>query len=153
MELDIIRTQLDTLDRSLKYLVLLRTSLATLVGKVKAEKGLPIYQADRERAIYDSLKDFCEHTGVSLDLLTRIYKDLIAESVRVEENLMQRPPVLSPECLEEAACSLDHSMQALRGFIAQMDSVTDYLNTQNVGGNDFFEAISESNKNYLESME
>ena len=42
MELDVIRKQLDQLDQSLDYIILLRLSLAILVGEVKEEKHLPI---------------------------------------------------------------------------------------------------------------
>lgn len=149
MELDNIRKQIDRLDQSLKYIILLRTSLALSVGKVKAEKNLPVYQADRERGIYNALKDFCEQTGVNLELLTGIYKDLIAESIRIEENLEQYPPATCCDHLEVIEHPLDCSVQSLNEFIAQMDLVTDCLNARYVDGNRFLKLISET----LESLD
>lgn len=148
MELDTIRKQLDKLDQSLKYIVLLRTSLAILVGKVKAEKNLPVYQAGREQAIFDSIKDFCVQTGVNEDLLTQIYKDLIAESVRIEENLPQSLPQSGEAEIEQ---TLQHSMEALKEFTTLMDTVTDCLKSQGIDGEECFKAISKYNENYLET--
>ena len=51
MELDIIRKELDKLGQSLDYIILLRLSLAILVGEVKEEQQLPIYQSAREEKI------------------------------------------------------------------------------------------------------
>ena len=45
MKLDIIRKELDKLGQSLDYIILLRLSLAILVGEVKEEQQLPIYQS------------------------------------------------------------------------------------------------------------
>ena len=58
MELDIIRKELDKLGQSLDYIILLRLSLAILVGEVKEERQLPIYQSGREEKIYKSQKSF-----------------------------------------------------------------------------------------------
>ena len=58
MELDIIRKELDKLGQSLDYIILLRLSLAILVGEVKEERQLPIYQSGREEKIYNSQKSF-----------------------------------------------------------------------------------------------
>lgn len=151
MELDTIRKQLDKLDQSLKYIVLLRTSLAILVGKVKAEKNLPVYQAGREQAIFDSIKDFCVQTGVNEDLLTQIYKDLIAESVRIEENLPQYLPQSGEAGMAEIEQTLEHSMEALKEFTTLMDTVTDCLKSQGIDGEECFKAISKYNENYLET--
>lgn len=151
MELEHIRKQLDKLDQSLKYIILLRTSLAVSVGKVKAEKDLPVYQADREQAIYGALKDFCEQTGVNIKLLTGIYKDLIAESIRIEENLEQYLHTTCCDHLEVIAPPLDRSMQSLNEFVTHMDSVTDCLNARCVDGNSFFKLISETCASLLET--
>lgn len=153
MELEHIRKQLDKLDQSLKYIILLRTSLAVSVGKVKAEKDLPVYQADREQAIYGALKDFCEQTGVNIKLLTGIYKDLIAESIRIEENLEQYLPKSNAGNLAEIDCVLEHSIQALNEFTTRMDFLTDCLKSHAITGNNFFKTISKSNENYMETTE
>lgn len=147
MELDAIRKQLDKLDRSLDYIILLRMSLAVLVGKVKDEKGLPIYQADREKKIYDSQKAFSEHTGVNSELLVEIYQKLIGEAVRIEENLEQYPSKVDGHKAKSVEQLLDSGEQALSEFIALMDSVKDGLNHDDIRGREFFVSLS----NYYES--
>ena len=48
MELQKIREKLDKIDRSINYLIFLRTSAAVLVGETKKEQDLPIFQPKRE---------------------------------------------------------------------------------------------------------
>ena len=85
MKLSEIREQLDKLDKCLDFIILLRTSLTILVGKVKSEQNLPIYYPDREQKIYDARESFSEKTGVNIEVLSRIYSLLISESVRIEK--------------------------------------------------------------------
>ena len=75
MELDIIRKELDKLGQSLDYIILLRLSLAILVGEVKEEQQLPIYQSAREEKIYNSQKSFAEQTGADSESLVNIFRE------------------------------------------------------------------------------
>ena len=64
MELQKIREKLDKIDRSINYLIFLRTSAAVLVGETKKEQDLPIFQPKREKEIYQRQKVFgCRHRG------------------------------------------------------------------------------------------
>ena len=79
MELQKIREKLDKIDRSINYLIFLRTSAAVLVGETKKEQDLPIFQPKREKEIYQRQKVFAEERGINEQLLIQISKLLIEE--------------------------------------------------------------------------
>lgn len=87
MDLDIIRKELDKLGQSLDYIILLRLSLAILVGEIKEQQHLPVYQPAREEKIYDSQRSFAEQTGADSESLVNIFRELIASAIRVEKNM------------------------------------------------------------------
>ena len=72
MELQKIREKLDKIDRSINYLIFLRTSAAVLVGETKKEQDLPIFQPKREKEIYQRQKVFAEERGINEQLLIQI---------------------------------------------------------------------------------
>lgn len=142
MELEVIRKQLDKLDQCLDYIVMLRTPLAILVGKVKNEKNLPIYQPARETEIYNKQALFAESTGVNSDLLTHVYKLLIAEAIRIEKNLEVYDFDVDEQHIKILEENLNISEQILNDFIIQMESVKNILNSDGVKGDEFFNTVS-----------
>lgn len=152
MELDVIRKELDNLDQALDYIILLRLSLAILVGEVKEEKHLPIYQAAREEKIYTSQRLFSEQTGADPELLTHTSKELIAAAIRIEENLgdyRQKIKEADLKMIEQALCK---SNQVLGDFVSQMDSVKETLNDKSITGNSVLVALSKYYKNALSGL-
>jgi chorismate mutase-like protein len=50
------RKQIDELDRKLVKLLSERAQAAHEIGKLKRDKGMPIYEPDRERAVFDNVR-------------------------------------------------------------------------------------------------
>lgn len=147
LELRALREQIDRLDKSLDYLLLLRSSLAVLVGKVKMEQGLPILHTDREKQIYASQELFAKETGISKDLLTHLFEKLIAEAVRIETDpQLQAMENTTPKDLEDA---LLLSNQALDVFTAHMDALKDAFAAEGIEGPDFLKSLTQSYEEYL----
>lgn len=147
LELRTLREQIDRLDKSLDYLLLLRSSLAVLVGKVKMEQGLPILHTDREKQIYASQELFAKETGVNKDLLTYLFEKLIAEAVRIETDpQLQAVENTTPKDLEDV---LLLSNQSLDAFTAHMDALKDSFLAEEIEGADFLKSLSRSYEEYL----
>lgn len=149
MELDAIRKQLDQLDQSLDYIILLRLSLAILVGKVKEEQHLPIYQSAREEKIYSSQKSFSEQTGANPEALTRVFKELIAAAIRIESNLGEYQFEIKEDDLSAVGQALGMSNQVLGDFISHMDSVKETLHKSGIEGNKLLASLSKYYENVL----
>lgn len=153
MELDMIRGELDKLGQSLDYLILLRLSLAVLVGEVKEEQQLPVYQSAREEKIYQCQKIFAEQTGADAESLVNIFGELIASAVRVEENMERYRLEIRESDRKAIEQELDTSNQILDDFIIHMDSVKKILHENGIAGDKFLVYLSEYYKNVFNSDE
>lgn len=147
MELDVIRKQLDQLDQSLDYIILLRLSLAILVGEVKEEKHLPIVQSAREEKIYASQKQFAEQTGADTDLLTHVYKELITAAIKMEKDLGRYRLEINATETKTIEQELQKSNLVLGDFIAYMDSVKARLQEKGMVGDKVLSALAEYYRN------
>lgn len=153
MELDIIRKELDKLGQSLDYIILLRLSLAILVGEVKEEQQLPIYQSAREEKIYNSQKSFAEQTGADSESLVNIFRELIASAIRVETNMEYYRIEVKEADIKDIKQELNASNQILSDFISHMDSVKEILHENGITGDKFLVSLSEYYKNLFNSNE
>ncbi|HDC4802789.1 TPA: chorismate mutase, partial [Escherichia coli] len=151
MELSAIREELDRLDNCLDFIVLLRTSLAILVGEVKSEQKLPVCHPDRERNIYDARVLFSEKTGVNIDLLLRIYRTIIYESIRIEENPDEYGVNIDNCNVNLITKTLNKVYILLDNLIYQMDIIMKSLNDNDVKGNEFFKTLAIYYKQRLNS--
>ena len=151
MELDIIRKELDKLGQSLDYIILLRLSLAILVGEVKEEQQLPIYQSAREEKIYNSQKVFAEQTGADSESLVNIFKELIASAIRIEKNMEHYRHEVKEADVKAIKQELNTSNQILSDFIIHMDSVKEALHENGIVGDKFLLSLSEYYRNLFNS--
>ena len=151
MELDIIRKELDKLGQSLDYIILLRLSLAILVGEVKEEQQLPIYQSAWEGKIYNSQKVFAEQTGADSESLVNIFKELIASAIRIEKNMDHYRHEVKEADVKAIKQELNTSNQILSDFIIHMDLVKEALHENGIVGDKFLVSLSEYYRNLFNS--
>ena len=80
------RTQIDEIDRELVALLNRRAQAAHEIGKIKREAGMPIYEPDRERAVFVNATSTNRGPLPDLDL-TRIYERImdIMRKIQQEE--------------------------------------------------------------------
>ena len=153
MELDIIRKELDKLGQSLDYIILLRLSLAILVGEVKEERQLPIYQSAREEKIYNFQKSFAEQTGADSESCVNILRELIASALRIEKNMDHYRIEVEEADIKAVKQELNTSNQILSDFIIHMDSVKEILLKNGIAGDKFLVSLSEYYKSMFNSSE
>jgi len=77
------RRRIDAIDRDLVRLLNDRAAQAIALGAIKRERGLPIYQPDREEEV---LKNVQNHNGGPLEseAIRRLFERIIDESRRLE---------------------------------------------------------------------
>ena len=123
MELQKIREKLDKIDRSINYLIFLRTSAAVLVGETKKEQELPIFQPKREKEIYQRQKVFAEERGINEQLLIQISKLLIEEAVAIEEKILSNSITYEEEEQLDIWEKLEQSEKSLEDFLAVIEEM------------------------------
>ncbi len=83
MTIDDYRQEIDRLDRELLRIFNERAALALHIGEIKKERGLAVYDPDRERRIFEAMK--AANPGpLEDDAIIRLFERVIDESRRLE---------------------------------------------------------------------
>ena len=89
-DLEELRRGIDAVDQSILKLLHERVRLVMAVGEYKRERGIPVYDPARERALLDRL---CKeaHPPLDPDTVRRIFERLVDESRRIEQHHVASP--------------------------------------------------------------
>lgn len=83
MTIDDIRKEIDQIDQDLLVIFNRRAELALKIGEIKKEKGLPVYDPEREKRIFDRMQK--ANPGPLEDgAIVRLFERVIDESRRLE---------------------------------------------------------------------
>ena len=87
MEIEDWRMRIDELTDTLISLLNKRAEFATEIGKLKKEKGLPVFDASREEAVLAVVAEKAEKAGGPLtpESIRQISKVIMEETRKVEE--------------------------------------------------------------------
>jgi chorismate mutase len=84
-ELDVLRREIDAIDRRILDLIAARMRAVLSIGAYKRGHGLPIYDPDRERRILESLAGAAP-SPLTPDSARRIFERLIDEARTLEQH-------------------------------------------------------------------
>ncbi|HEX9873722.1 MAG TPA: chorismate mutase [Deferrimonas sp.] len=83
MDIEQLRVEIDRLDGELLRIFNERAALALKIGKIKKEKGLAVYDPNRERRIFEKMQVY--NPGPLEDAaIVRLFERVIDESRRLE---------------------------------------------------------------------
>lgn len=85
LDLDELRRGIDAVDQQILKLLHERVRLVMQVGEYKRERGIPVYDPARERALLDRLCKAAE-PPLDADTIRRIFERLVDESRRIEQH-------------------------------------------------------------------
>lgn len=127
MDLKILRENLDILDRSLRYVLAQRMSIIPFVAAYKIENNLPIRQLQREEEMFEEMRKFSDEVGLNPELVVSIYKLIIEDAVRIQQNMMDEKPksVKKGQESENAKgleLAMGESLEKLKEFLILMES-------------------------------
>jgi len=95
--LEDLRGSIDAVDQQILKLLHERVRLVMAVGEYKRERGIPVYDPARERALLDRLCKAAE-PPLDADTIRRIFERLVDESRRIEQHHITEPePDSEPE--------------------------------------------------------
>ena len=85
LDLDELRRSIDAVDQGILKLLHERVRLVMAVGEYKRERGIPVYDPARERALLERLCKAAE-PPLDADTIRRIFERLVDESRRIEQH-------------------------------------------------------------------
>jgi len=81
--IDDYRKEINRLDSELLRIFNARADLALKIGEIKKELGLPVYDPEREKRIFEAMTD-ANPGPLEDDAITRLFERVIDESRRLE---------------------------------------------------------------------
>jgi chorismate mutase len=87
LDLEELRRSIDAVDQNILRLLHERVRLVLAVGEYKRERGMPVYDPARERALLERLCKAAE-PPLDADTIRRIFERLVDESRRIEQHHM-----------------------------------------------------------------
>jgi chorismate mutase len=85
LDLAELRLRIDAVDQQILKLLHERIRLVMSVGEYKRERGMPVYDPARERALLERLSQAAE-PPLDAETIRRIFERLIDESRRIEQH-------------------------------------------------------------------
>ena len=103
MNIDDCRQQIDSLDRQIVEALNQRLTLAAEIGRIKRERGGPIYVAEREEQVF---RKVCAQNGgpIKEPALRAIYREIMSAAIALEQPL--RIAYLGPEATNSHQAAL-----------------------------------------------
>ena len=83
MTIDDYRKEINRLDSELLRIFNARAELALRIGEIKKELGIPVYDPEREKRIFEAMTE-ANPGPLEDDAITRLFERVIDESRRLE---------------------------------------------------------------------
>lgn len=91
-DLDVLRNEIDDIDTKILELVARRVAAVVQIGDYKRSRGIPVYDAARERAVLHRLMGQAP-AGLDPQVVRRVFERIIDESRCIEQRQVSvRPP-------------------------------------------------------------
>jgi len=84
-----MRNRIDLIDRDIVKMLARRQDLAMEIGKVKAQRDMPVHVPDREEELMAIIREEAAFQGISEDLVDRLFQDVLKESRRAQYELRE----------------------------------------------------------------
>ncbi|WP_413247646.1 chorismate mutase [Rhodococcus sp. Z13] len=91
-ELDILRAELDAIDRDLLDTVRARLEVCERVADLKRRHGVAVFQPGRMEVVHRRAQDYARTHGLSGEFVRALYTLLIDEACRVEDEIVSGDP-------------------------------------------------------------
>lgn len=85
LDLDELRRSIDAVDQEILRLLHERIRLVMQVGEYKRQRGIPVYDPERERLLLERLSSAAE-SPLDGPTIRRIFERLVDESRRIEQH-------------------------------------------------------------------
>lgn len=84
-----MRNRIDLIDRDIVKMLARRQRLALEIGKVKAQRNMPVHVPEREDELLAIIREEAAFQGISEVLVDRLFQDVLTESRRAQYQLRE----------------------------------------------------------------
>ena len=88
LNLEEIRKQIDKCDNDLVEIISKRYDLVSQVIQYKIDRGIEIYQPQREKEVIQKIRNLANQKNINPDLIENIIKLIMEESKRVQKGIL-----------------------------------------------------------------
>ncbi|ADG13557.1 chorismate mutase [Methanocaldococcus infernus] len=88
-ELKDIRKRIDEIDKKILELVAERNRLAKNVAEIKVKNNIPIDDKEREKYIYERIKNLCNHYNIDPNFGLKLFKLLIEHNKELQRKYIE----------------------------------------------------------------
>ena len=81
---EVLRQKIDQVDKQLMSLISERFALAQEIGEIKKEKGMKVFDPDREKLIKERLFKIAEEQKLNKEFISELYELIFQESRRLQ---------------------------------------------------------------------
>ena len=86
--LDDLRQDIDRVDEVIVRLLNERARVACEIGRIKKEKGIEVYQPEREKHVLAHVRELGSQGPLGPDAIARLFERIIDEARRLERRLV-----------------------------------------------------------------
>ena len=94
--LEELRTQLDSIDKSLLEIVCARIDICAEVALVKDLNSIPVIQPARMEVVQDRAAEFARTHNLSPEFVRSLYELIMGEACRVEDRVIEQAHTVPP---------------------------------------------------------
>ena len=87
MGIDELRGRVDEIDEGIIELLAERAKIVCEIKRYKDENGLDVLDENREKRIFDGVRDLAREHGLDEDFVERVFREIVAESKRVQGSI------------------------------------------------------------------
>jgi chorismate mutase len=80
-----LRDEIDDLDKQLLKLLSQRFRLSVMIGEIKKENRLDVFDPEREKKLFTMLEKDCKDLGINKEFVFKIWKQIIDRSYSLQE--------------------------------------------------------------------
>ena len=82
-----LRNEIDKIDDEILFLLSRRYEISKMIGKIKKEKSISVFQKDREAFIMEKIKLQAEKYGLNQEIFKKIYEVILKQSCEIQSEI------------------------------------------------------------------
>lgn len=83
------RKEIDKIDKELLKVLSKRMKIIKDISKIKKQQKIPVLQKKRIKSMLNDRRKLAEKYKLNPDFIEKLYKELIKESMRIEEEIIK----------------------------------------------------------------
>jgi len=93
-ELEIYRQEINDIDKNICNLLSERMNLSKQIAEIKIAKDMTVFQPNRWQEVMDKIISISKEQGLNKEFIKEIYNVIHQESIKIQENIVNKKEVL-----------------------------------------------------------